>query len=956
MHVTRPARVLALFVAAWTLAPDVRAQPSAAVDLAEEADLHFLRGVDRYRAGDFGGALEHLLRSNRLVPNRNVAFNIARTYEQLGRFDDAFRYYADVLAAEPDAEGRRNAEGALERIRPRVALLEVVTDPPGARVFVDRADLGSRGASPLLLALPAGPHRVLLERAGYEPAEAGPLTLTVGATETARVTLSRVLGRVELSGEPAGATVRLDGAAEVLGQVPCTIELPPGPAVLLIEAPGRGAARLPVSVEAHGIRRATVELPLLTGTVVVDADEAGALIEIDGEARGFTPAVLRGVPVGHHSVRVRRAGFRPFISEIHVDEEVEARVNAELRPANEVVGASRTAEAVEDAPASVTLVGEQEIRAFGYETVHDALSGVRGLFPSDDRTYASLGFRGFARAGDYGNRVLVTLDGRTMNDDQLGSSYVGRDFAADLGDVRRIEVIRGPGSALYGSNAFFGVINVVTADLESLAAPHAEVASGGPRLARGRVGGGAKLGPRAGFWLSAAALQGQGEDLVLEGFGDQGDLTARDADGVQAATLSGRGFLGPLTLLVGYSQRDKRIPTGAFETTLGDGRAHSKDERGFVELRFEPKLGESVDLTARAYVDAYRFRGAYPYDDAKVAVVQDRWDGLWSGGEVRVVGKAGEALRYTVGGEAVLQVSADLVSRDASGTYLDEQPERQVYSGYGVVDWRLFGPLSVSLGARVDHFSTVGAQVSPRAALVLRPTADDVIKLIAGRAFRAPSPYELRYNDGGTTQIAAEDLSPETVLTTEIEYTRSLPAELQLITGAFYNRVADLVELGTVSTESGELLQYQNVDGVVHTLGAEAEVRREWRRGWFLVASYAYQRTRVNELIDGEEITNSPAHLAALKAAAPLGNTGAILANRLRAEGPRRTRDGDETDVPLLWDVTLTGDLPDAHLSYGVGVRNLLDWRHAQATGEDLESLTVPQSGRWVYASARVTW
>ena len=82
-----------------------------------------------------------------------------------------------------------------------------------------------------------------------------------------------------------------------------------------------------------------------------------------------------------------------------------------------------------------------------------------------------------------------------MNDDQLGSSYVGQDFASDLGDVQRIEVVRGPGSALYGSNAFFGVVNVVTRGADEVPTPHVGVAVSGDGVGRLRLGGGHAFAP-----------------------------------------------------------------------------------------------------------------------------------------------------------------------------------------------------------------------------------------------------------------------------------------------------------------------------------------------------------------------------------------------------------------------------------------------------------------------------
>ncbi|MEQ1569940.1 MAG: PEGA domain-containing protein [Myxococcota bacterium] len=139
------------------------------VDYAEEADLQFHLGIEAYDDRDYTGALEHLLASNRLVPNKNVVFNLARTYEQIGTIDAAWRYYERYVEIEDDPAARSEAEQALHRLTPRVARIEVTSEPPGATVYVERTDLGARGVTPLTLALPAGGHEILLERDGFVP-------------------------------------------------------------------------------------------------------------------------------------------------------------------------------------------------------------------------------------------------------------------------------------------------------------------------------------------------------------------------------------------------------------------------------------------------------------------------------------------------------------------------------------------------------------------------------------------------------------------------------------------------------------------------------------------------------------------------------------------------------------------------------------------------------------------
>src|SRR5260370_2135420 len=106
--------VLACLTATW---------PAHADNLADEAELEFELGADRYKAADFRGALEHFLASNRLVPNRNVVFNIARSYEQLKQSADAYLYFTQALEGEIDQATRARIEEALAPTLPLTPLV-----------------------------------------------------------------------------------------------------------------------------------------------------------------------------------------------------------------------------------------------------------------------------------------------------------------------------------------------------------------------------------------------------------------------------------------------------------------------------------------------------------------------------------------------------------------------------------------------------------------------------------------------------------------------------------------------------------------------------------------------------------------------------------------------------------------------------------------------------------------
>jgi hypothetical protein len=160
--------------------------PPPTVDVAEEADLLFRRGVAAYRDRRIEDALIDLLASNRLVPNRNAMFNAARCYEQLGNPAAAWKWYTAYAAAETDPTARAEAEAALARLAPTVARIEVTSVPPGATVYVDRRDLGIRGVTPVTLALPEGEHQLLFSLEGHADA------VTVGTTRVGTSTQTSV--------------------------------------------------------------------------------------------------------------------------------------------------------------------------------------------------------------------------------------------------------------------------------------------------------------------------------------------------------------------------------------------------------------------------------------------------------------------------------------------------------------------------------------------------------------------------------------------------------------------------------------------------------------------------------------------------------------------------------------------------------------------------------------------
>jgi hypothetical protein len=262
------------FVAALAAEP---LTPEVTVDLAEEADLLFRRGIEAYRARRYQDALQYLLASNRIVPNDVVVFDLARTYEELGQIEQAWRYYTWSLVLSEASELRKEAEHALERLTPQVARVSIETEPPGAAVYLDGRELGRRGYTPLVLPLPAGEHHLVLEREGHALAELD-TQATVGQLTEVEVTLTPL--RPPDTGR---ATVRAAGT--VLAQVDSTrcevlgtqAERMPAPltpselvgSALAAQQPDPSELVLELTIGEHTLRRA---LPAASKKSLVLAD------------------------------------------------------------------------------------------------------------------------------------------------------------------------------------------------------------------------------------------------------------------------------------------------------------------------------------------------------------------------------------------------------------------------------------------------------------------------------------------------------------------------------------------------------------------------------------------------------------------------------------------------------------------------------------------------------------
>ena len=935
----------------------VCALEARADNTADEADIAFALGNKHYSQRSYEPALSQYFLSYRLVPNRNVLFNIAHCYEALNRFDEAYRYYYDLsVEASLKEADRKDIRASLARLAPRVALLSVTSEPPGAEFFIDREDLGSRGKTPQTVAVPPGAHTVVLKLPGYHPSTAK-VVLVKGKEIKQAITIERIVGRVELTGTPVGAIIRETSDGPELGRLPATLSLVPGPKLLVVQAEGFTPTQVLIDVKPSLTVTSSVALIERTkpvGKVILTANRENALVRVDGKDSGFTPTVLT-LPAGPHHIEISSEEAVSFVREVQVVADSEERLDAELRYAPPPVrAASKTALSVDQAPASVTVITREEIQSFGYQTLPEALRAVRGFFFTDDHIYTYMGVRGFSPPGDLNTRILVLYDGHPTNDAWAGQGYSSRDFDVDLNEVDRIEVVRGPASLLFGTGALFGVINVVPRERLS-----------GSRNVEGSAGTGALNGVKARITGSA----GDSEKSILAsiaGFTSTGteltqitgspDVVGLDGERVLGGSV--RAKWGGFTLSSKINQRRKQIPTGPYSADIGVPGTQYTDVRGFAELRYEKDLGR-VTINGRASYDASRFRGYYARADLAnpTDIVRDTdtgggdWlsaearvgIGLWSGNRLTVVGEGGGQFLYmqSVGVPAPVPLNRFLVS----GTLLDE--------------WQITPWLFVQAGVRLDkYFDLPSPALSPRAAVVLKPYASGVTKLVAGQAFRAPNIYELNFNDGNSTQRTPlpGSLLPELITTFEIEHSHDITPEFRATVGGYFNLIDRLVVTdppenapvalcGVDQPMPVQCIVYHNQPGTLTALGAEAQLR--WQPGRFTLVDASYSFVYLSDLV-----AVYPTHMAALRALVPLREGLVKLSTQVTYQSGRKDDAGNSTGESVLINVGFSGEY--GRVRYFAGVQNLLDQRYGLPVKSESGNLVVSQYGRtfWLELSA----
>lgn len=562
---------------------------------------------------------------------------------------------------------------------------------------------------------------------------------------------------------------------------------------------------------------------------------------------------------------------------------IEDSVNALLSEAV-VTTASKRRQRIKDVPMTVAWIPAEELEGTGAFTLCEAIQYFPGLeCRRGSMRKAAVSARGLG-SNYLSNRLLLLKDGRPLTDPWTGQFYA--DETTPLSNLKQVEVIRGPGSSLYGSNAFSGVINLIERQPSDLIKEGRNVGFDGRVLAGQdstfRVN--ATAAGRGGPVEALASYYGFGSDGPQLFNNPQTGLVDTNQDS-QVHQISGKVKVGAFALDADFTDAEIGRPGGTQISTVGNcGRCHytPSDTENVQNLNAAAQVDKQVSDNLRVFGQAYTLYKRRVVD--QMNMITGKLEPALGkrrryGAEARALLTAGD-FNVTFGGD----VKDDLVNNQnvLAGLTMDDTTQ-SILGGFVDAEYRPMSRLVLGAGVRYDAYlipeqvwTERTNQLSPRASVVFHALPELTLRTNYGRAFRAPTLAELAINQQmyAATLLGNSALRAETLDTYEaaVDYW-AFDRRMRLTATGFYNRAKNFINQNLVF---GSTSQFQNI-GDAQVVGFEAEVAAQLpaANSSFDVA-YQYLDARSQPYGDGPsaQLDYAPRHRVYARARTNIGKVG----------------------------------------------------------------------------------
>ncbi|MBK9646329.1 MAG: TonB-dependent receptor [Deltaproteobacteria bacterium] len=550
-----------------------------------------------------------------------------------------------------------------------------------------------------------------------------------------------------------------------------------------------------------------------------------------------------------------------------------------------VVTATRTATPRGDAPVAVELITREDIAASGAENLADLLEGQPGL--DVERSYLGAALR---MQGMNPDQVLILVDGERV----LGA----KDGVIDLGrfpveNIQQVEIVKGPGSALYGADAMGGVVNLITRTPDEPVRAEVHLRGGERGTADASASVEAK-GDRLSGQLVAGLHQNDGYDLS-----PQDEATTASAFQQWDVSGQGRAAISPNFSLGARGSVMRRNLQGV-EVSGGGAVLDRLSAIEEVQLGLTPRLllGARSMLTLGASGSVYREQQLV---DQRGATALDTYED-----HQERLGELSAQLDRATGDSHLLTVGAEAMGVTMESPRLDGGTGARARGALFVQDvWRVPGVsgLSVVPGARLELDSWYGLVPTPKLAIRWQAAPSLTLRVSAGAGYRAPSFKELllRFENPGAGYVVqgSPTLRPETSRSLQLGAEWAPNDAWWLSANVFHNDLNDLITITTLKAASaGEPAQYGYTNvASAWTAGLELAAQSQPTRWLDLKLTYTLTESRDETL--HQPLEGRARHRGTAQAGIDLDQLGLSAQARAALVGARPlTGDTDADGVP----------------------------------------------------------